>query len=105
MRKPQASGASSHHRPFLSDGLLTVVADKRPQARFRLHRKGGRKEYVGSELARFTIAGRIRPFVVGADLRSSERDKKAEDNTLCRQHSGGNCLECTRSLALREGCN
>ena len=102
-RKPQGRGAPSHHRPFLSCGLLNVAADEGAQARFRFARKSSGKDHDGSERARFTIDRRIGPFVVVPDLRRSERDKKAEDNAQCREHSGGNCLECTRSLALREG--
>ena len=40
---------------------------------------------------------------IAPDLRSSERNKQAEDNAQWRQHSGRDCLKCTRSLALREG--
>src|SRR4249920_1158327 len=32
-----------------------------------------------------------------------KRNKQAEDNAQWRQHSGRDCLKCTRSLALREG--
>jgi hypothetical protein len=56
-----------------------VAADERAQARFCFTRKGSRKDHDSSKRARFTIDGRIGPFVVGPDLRSSERDKKAED--------------------------
>ena len=91
-RKPQGSGAPSHHRPFLSCGLLNVAADEGAQARFRFARKSSRKNHDGSERARFTIDRRIGPFVVVPDLRRSERDKKAEDNAQWREHSGGNAL-------------
>jgi hypothetical protein len=83
--------------------LLNVAADERAQARFRFTRKGSRKDHDSSERARFTIDRRIGPFVVGPDLRSGERDKKAEDNAQWRQHSRGDCLECPPSLALGEG--
>jgi hypothetical protein len=64
--------------------LLNVAADEGAQMKFRFARKSSGKDHNGSKRARFSIDRRIGPFVVVPDLRSSERDKQAEDNAQWR---------------------